>query len=186
MFQHPLHQHLLAFLLAFVLPLVAIFAWWGGFRSVSLETVQAGPYHYVYLEQRGDYARLPELAERARRELQAQGIPPGTPITVLYSNPDVVQMSERVGRAGFLVAQPVTPRPPLQFDVIPARTVLRARVQAGSLLAPSKLYAALDAHQQARGQGIVMPTVELYTPSDSLWRMGVMTVEMELRPGAAQ
>ncbi|MEW6678270.1 MAG: hypothetical protein AB1421_10150 [Pseudomonadota bacterium] len=176
-----LSRHLLAFLLAFVLPLVLIFAWWGGFRSVSLETGVAGPYRYVYLEQQGDYSKLPDLAEKVRKELDFQGIQAGMPITVLFSNPDMVDVGERVGRAGYLLPEGVQVKAPLKVDTISPRPVLKARIQAGSLLAPSKVYAALDAHQQARGRGIVMPTVELYEPADSPLQMGVLTVEMEDR-----
>ena len=181
MFQRPLSRHFLAFLLAFVLPLVAIFAWWGGFRSVTLETGVAGPYRYAYMEQKGDYSKLPDLAGKVRDELAAQGIEPGLPITVLYSNPDLVDVGERVGRTGYLLPEGAQPRTPLLQDTIHPRPVLKARIQAGSLLAPSKVYAALDAHQQARGRGIVMPTVEIYAPPASPLTMGVLTVEMEDR-----
>jgi hypothetical protein len=176
-----LTRHLLAFLLAFVLPLVAIFAWWGGFRDVTLESGVAGPYRYAYLEQKGDYSKLPELAGKVADELKAQKIEPGLPITVLYSNPDLVDVGERVGRTGFLLPEGAQVRPPLLQDTLNARPVLKARIQAGSLLAPSKAYAALDAHQQARGRGIVMPTVEIYESSGTPLRMGVLTVEMEDR-----
>lgn len=177
----PFLKHFLAFLLAFVLPLVAIFAWWGGFRDVSLSSGVAGPYRYAYLEQKGDYSKLPSLAKQVGNELAAQKIEAGQPITVLYSNPDLVDVGERVARAGFLLPAGATVRPPLLQDTIPARPVLIARIQAGSLLAPSKAYAALDRHQQARGKGIAMPTVEIYEPPGTPTQMGVLTVEMEER-----
>lgn len=181
MSSHPFLKHLIPFLLAFVLPLVAIFAWWGGFRSVTIEPGVAGPYVYAYLERKGDYSKLPDLAEEVARELAAQKIEPGLPITVLYSNPDLVDVGERVARTGFLLPAGVQVRPPLLRDTISARPVLTARIQAGSLLAPSKAYAALDAYQQARGRGIVMPTVEIYAPAGTPLKMGVLTVEMEDR-----
>lgn len=172
---------LVPFLLAFVLPLVAIFAWWGGFRSVSIEEDVAGPYTYAYLERKGDYSKLPELAGEVAEELAAQKIQAGLPITVLYSNPDLVDVGDRVGRTGFLLPAGAQVRLPLMQDTIPARPVIIARIQAGSLLAPSKAYAALDRHQQARGRGIAMPTVEIYESSGSPLRMGVLTVEMDQR-----
>jgi hypothetical protein len=178
---HPFFRHLLPFLLAFVLPLVAIYAWWGGFRSVSIEMGMGGPYVYAYLEQQGDYAKLPDLAVEVAKALSAQGVKAGLPITVLYSNPDLVEVGKRVGRTGYLLPPGARVRPPLQQDIIPARPVLIARIQAGILLAPGKAYAALDAYQQARGRGIVMPTVEIYAPSGTPLKMGVLTVEMEDR-----
>lgn len=178
-------RHVLPFLLAFVLPLLAIFAWWGGFRAVTIEPGVAGPYTYAYLEQQGDYSKLPALAGEVGRELAAQKIQTGLPITVLHSNPDLVDVGQRVGRTGFLLPEGVRVRPPLMQDRIPARSVLVARIRAGSLLAPSKAYAALDRYQQARGRGIVMPTVEIYFPAASPLAMGTLTVEMEDRPQPA-
>ncbi len=173
------YKKFLPFLLAFVLPLVAVYAWWGGFNPVGIRTEVRGPYTYAYLERTGDYANLPKLADEAYRALKAQGVEPGLPVTVLYSNPDLVPKAERRARAGFLVAPGSAVAPPLELDTIPARPVLAARVQAGLLLAPSRAYQALDEHLQARGQGIRMPTVEIYEASGSVLKMGVLTVEME-------
>lgn len=177
----PFLKSFVPFLLAFVLPLVTIFAWWGGFRSVHIEPGMAGPYTYAYLEQKGDYSKLPDLAGKVAKELAAQKIEAGQPITVLYSNPDLVDVDKRVGRTGYLLPPGVQVRPPLMQDTISARPVLTARIQAGSLLAPGKAYAALDDYQQARGRGIVMPTVEIYAPSGTPLKMGMLTVEMEDR-----
>lgn len=170
----------LPFLLAFVLPLVLIYAWWGGFNPISIAETTAGPYTYAYLEQKGDYSKLPALAVEVRNELAAAKLTPGNPITVLYSNPDLVDVGERRARTGFLVPSGSQVRPPLAIDTIPARHVLAVQVQAGSLLAPSRAYLALDQYLQARGQGIRMPTVEFYEPAGSPLRMGRLSVEMAL------
>jgi hypothetical protein len=170
----------LPFLLAFVLPLVLVYAWWGGFNPVSIAESTAGPYTYAYLEQKGDYSKLPELAVEVRKELAAARLAPGNPITVLYSNPDLVDVGERRARTGFLVPPGTPVKPPLEVDTIPARRILAVQVQAGSLLAPGRAYLALDRYLQARGQGIRMPTVEFYEPADSAIRMGRLTLEMEL------
>lgn len=170
----------LPFLLAFVLPLVLIYIWWGGFNPVLIQESTAGPYTYAYLEQKGDYSKLPELAAEVRREMAAAKLAPGNPITVLYSNPDMVKVGDRLARTGYLVPPGSQAKQPLRIDSLPARRVLVVKVQAGNLLAPSRAYLALDRYQQARGQGIRMPTVEFYEPSDSPLRMGWLTVEMAL------
>lgn len=175
------YKKFLPFLLAFVLPLLAIYAWWGGFNPVTIETGVRGPYTYAYLEHSGDYSKLPERVVEARQALLAAKVAPGQPITVLYSNPDLVDVGERRARTGFLVAPGTRLPPPLLVDTLPARPVLLARVRAGSLLAPGRAYAALDQYLQARGQGIRMPTVEIYEPADSVLRMGQLTVEMEVQ-----
>jgi hypothetical protein len=169
---------LLPFLLAFVLPLLGIYTWWGGFNPAQIEESVAGPYTYAYLESNGDYSKLPDKAVEARAALRASGIAAGKPITVLYSNPDLVNVGDRRARTGFLVPAGSKVPLPLEIDTISARPVLLVRVRAGSMLAPGRAYAALDAYLQAHGKGIQMPTVEIYEASDSVLRMGQLSVEM--------
>ena len=169
----------LPFLLAFVLPVIAVYAWWGGFSPVDISEGVRGPYTYAYLEHTGDYSKLPEVADEARGLLK--GVAHGLPITVLYSNPDLVDVGKRRARIGYLVAAGVKVRAPLRIDAVPARPVLIAKVRAGHLLAPSRIYPALDRYMQARGGGIRMPTVEIYEPSGTPLRMGLLTVEMPIQ-----
>jgi hypothetical protein len=170
----------LPFLLAFVLPLLATYTWWGGFNPVSIEEAVAGPYDYAYLESKGDYSKLPDATVKAAAALRASGIDFGKPITVLYSNPDLVDVSDRLARTGFLVPPGSKVPLPLEIDSIPARPVLLVRVRAGSMLAPGRAYAALDEYLQARGKGIQMPTVETYEAAESKLRMGQFSLEMNL------
>lgn len=167
------------FLVAFVLPLIVVFAWWGGFNPVEITPNQVrGPYTYAYLEHRGDYAKLPDEQAKVEKSLKAAGIQPGHAITLLYSNPDVVNVGDRIGRTGYLVPEGTKVAEPLKVDQVPARPVLLVGVRAAVLLAPSRAYHALDKHMQARGQGIRMPTVEIYEPSAGPFAMGRLTVEM--------
>jgi hypothetical protein len=177
-------KRLAPFLLAFVLPLLIVFVWIGGFNGVDLSQATRGPYTYAYLERSGDYAKLPDIQLEARQALDQQGIKHGLGIVVLYSNPDVVAQGERRARAGYLVAPGSAVAEPLKLDTLAARPVLLARVQASARLAPSKAYSALDSYQQARGRGIVMPTVEIYQPADTPYVMGVLSVEMPLAEAA--
>lgn len=172
------YKKFLPFLLAFVLPILAIYAWWGGFSHVDIQEGVRGPYTYAYLEQNGDYSKLPDLAEEVRGLLKDSKVAYGLPITVLYANPDLVDVGKRRARTGYLVASGAQVRAPLQIDSLPARPVLIAQVHAGLLLAPSRVYPALDRYLQARGGGIRMPTVEIYQPSGTLIRMGLFSVEM--------
>jgi len=169
----------LPFLLAFVLPLLLLYAWWGGFAAVEISPALRGPYTYAYLEQTGDYAKLPDLELKAEQAFRAQGIALGRPITVLLSNPDTVIVTQRRARVGYEVAPDTRVEAPLAMATVPSRSVLEVRVQAGRALAPGRAYAALDAYLQAQGRGIVMPTVEHYQPAQARYRMGVFTVEMD-------
>lgn len=173
------YKRFLPVLLAFILPILLVYAWWGGFNPVDIRTEVRGPYVYAYLEHTGDYAKLPKMLEGVRQQLKGQGITPGLPITVLYSDPAVVAKSERQARIGCLVPAGTVVKAPMQVDSIPARSVLVAEVQAGMLLAPSRAYQALGNHLEPQGKAIRMPTVELYAASDNVMEMGVLTVEME-------
>jgi hypothetical protein len=174
-------RRLAPFLLAFVLPLILIYAWWGGFNPVDIRETTGGPYTYAYIEHIGDYAKLPDKQVEARNALNAQKITPGLGVTVLYSNPDIVAKHARQARTGYLVAPGTQAAEPLRVDTIPARPVLRARVKAGVLLAPSRAYAALDGYLQELDRGIAMPTVEIYAPADTAYSMGTLTLEMATR-----
>ena len=66
-------KHWIPFLLAFVLPLILIFWWWGGFNPASFELAQRGPYHYVYMSQKGDYYKLPEKQQEVLKLSAAAG-----------------------------------------------------------------------------------------------------------------
>jgi hypothetical protein len=171
------------FLTAFVLPLVIIYAWWGGFNPVSIEPNQMrGPYAYAYLEQRGDYSKLPDLQGKVGQALANQRIAPGQPITVLYSDPDLVNVGERLARTGYLIPTGIQLPPPLKQDVVPARPVLLVQVRTAIMLAPSRAYQALNAYLKARGEHLRMPTVEIYQGSGSPWKNGTLSVEMANAP----
>ncbi len=174
------YKKFLPFLLAFVLPILVVYAWWGGFSPVEIRQEVRGPYTYAYLEHTGDYSKLPEVAEEVRDRLRDGKVAHGLPITLLYSNPDLVDVGKRKSRTGYLVAPGTQVRAPLQIDSMPVRPVLLAQVKAGPLIAPSRAYPALDSYLQARGEGIRMPTLEIYESSGSPLRMGLLTVEMPL------
>jgi hypothetical protein len=168
------------FLLAFVLPLTLVYAWWGGFNPVEFSETVRGPYRYAWIDHVGDYSKLPDIQQKVAVALEKQGIAHGLPITVLLDDPVRVPVTERRARAGYLVDPGVTVAAPLQVDEIPARRVLLLGVNAAHLLAPSRAYSRLDAVLSERGETIRMPTVELYEASDSALRMGRLSVEMPL------
>lgn len=173
------YKRLLPFLLAFVLPLIAVYAWWGGFNRVEIGVEMRGPYSYAFVEHIGDYAKLADQLPRVRELLERAGIQPGAAFSVLYSHPDVVARSERRARVGYLVASGAVVPAPLQIDTLPARRVLVARVRAAMLLAPSRAYQALHDHLRQEGKTIAMPTVEIYEASGSVFRPGLLTVEAQ-------
>lgn len=168
----------LPFLLAFVLPLVLVYAWWGGFNPVSVRVETRGPYTYAYVEHTGDYAKLADRLPAVRRALERGGIEPGAAFAVLYSHPEQVPRDERQARIGFLVPADSHVTPPLKLDTVPPRRALVAEVEAAWLLGPSRAYQALHEALAAQGRKIRMPTVEIYETSSSVWRQGRLSVEV--------
>lgn len=175
-----LNTFLKPFLLAFVLPLILVYAWWGGFNAVSIEETVRGPYRYAFLTHVGDYSKLPDIQQKVAVALERQGLQHGLPITVLLDDPAVVEVNARRARTGYLLAADVQVAEPLQVDTLPARQVLLLQVEAAHLLAPSRAYSHLFDWLEQRGTAIRMPTVELYEASDSALKMGRLSVEMEL------
>lgn len=172
-------KHWLIVLIAFVLPLVLVFAWWGGFSRVEIIEAERGPYRFVYLDHRGDFSKLPETQARVRALLAEQKIGHGAAITVLLDDPRKVPSRDLRARTGYLVGPGIEVREPLKLGEIPRRPVLVAKVRAAALLAPSKAYQALYEYLKARQRDIRMPTVEIYDSPPEVYRVGELSVEME-------
>jgi len=166
-------KHWLPFLLAFVLPLILIYWWWGGFNQASFEIVQRGPYHFAYMTQKGDYSKLPEKQQEVLGRLQQQGVAAGTPITLLLNDPRTTPKRDWSAQTGYLVDAQARVSEPLALGDVPARQALVVKVKAQLLLAPGKAYAALMDYLDTRHMKFNLPTVELYQD-------GVLTVEMSL------
>ena len=168
-----------AFLLAFVLPLIGVYWWWGGFNSAKVTDGESGPYFYAYLEHSGDIAKLPKTQEKVFRLLKQAGIEPAETVTVLLTDPRKTAKRDQRARTGYRI--PLDAKLPAELfsDVLPRRRVLSAKVQAAAMLAPGKAYQALHDHLKKRGLDITLPAVEIYRPSGTPTRVGELTVEIE-------
>jgi hypothetical protein len=166
-----------AFVLAFVLPLLGVFWWWGGFNSVSVTETEAGPYRYAYLDYDGPISNLRKAQRKAMDAFNAARVEAGDTINVILSDPRAAGGKVRA-QVGYTLADDAPLPHGLQDGRIERRPVYRAQVQAVVLLAPSKAYQALSDVLEPRGQTIVMPTVELYRPAGQANRVGTFTLEM--------
>lgn len=166
-----------AFLLAFVLPLLAVFWWWGGFNTVSVTETEAGPYRYAYLDYEGPISNLRKSQRAALDKFTAANVAAGDTISVVLTDPRAAEGKVRA-QVGYTLADSAPVPEGLSEGRIERRPVYAARVQAAVLLAPSKAYQALSDTLEARGQAIVMPTVELYRPAGQANRVGSFTLEM--------
>ena len=168
----------LAFLLAFVLPLIGVYWWWGGFNSASVTEGESGPYFYAYLEHAGDIAKLPKTQEKVFALLKQAGIEPAETITVLLTDPRVTAKAEQRARTGYRIPLDVKFPSELKIDILARRRVLSASVHAAAMIAPSKAYQALYDYLKKRDLDITLPTVEIYRPSGTPTRVGELTVEI--------
>ena len=166
-------------LFAFVLPLLMVYGWWGGFNSVRIEQGERGPYTYAYLEHNGKLSKLPGTQQKVWQALNAQGLNPGSSINVLFDDPRHVASGKLRAHTGYLIEPTETIRAPLLRGEIAKRSVLIGRVQAAALLAPGKTYQALFDYLKTQQRDISMPTVEIYISPLEVTRVGEFTVEMQ-------
>lgn len=167
-----------AFVLAFVLPLVGVFWWWGGFASVSVTRTEAGPYRYAYMEYEGPISNMRKTQRSAFQKFTAAKVPAGDTINVILTDPRAANGKVRA-HLGYLLSESAPVPAGTREGRIERRPVYAARVQAAVLLAPSKAYQALSEHLGAEGRSLVMPTVELYKPAGQANRIGTFTLEMD-------
>lgn len=161
------------FLLAFLLPTLLVLWWWGLFRSATIKVAERGPYHYAYLEAQGAYSKLASRQQEVAFELRKQGIAAGSSFTLILDDPRTTKTDERHARTGYLIDTGATPRPPLAVETIPARRVVVVQIKAHPLIAYGKAYGTLLDYSKKQGEGLHMPTVEIYSSS-------VLSVEMPL------
>lgn len=167
-----------AFALAFVLPLLAVFWWWGGFRSVSVEETEAGPYRYAYLDYAGPISNIRQSQRKALDKFTAAKVTAGDTISVILTDPRADNGKVRA-HLGYILADRAPVPEGLKEGRIAQRPVYAAQVQAAVLLAPSKAYQALSDTLAPHGKKIVMPTVELYHPAGQPSQIGTFTLEMD-------
>ncbi len=166
-----------AFVLAFVLPLLAVFWWWGGFNAVSVTEAEAGPYRYAYLDYEGPISDMRKSQRAAMNKFKAASVEAGDTISVILDDPRAAKGKVRA-QLGYILAEDAPIPEGLKEGRIERRPVYAAQVQAAVLLAPSKAYQSLSDTLEPRGKTIVMPTVEVYRPAGQASRIGTFTLEM--------
>ncbi len=167
-----------AFLLAFVLPILAVFWWWGGFSTVAVTETEAGPYRYAYLDYEGPISNMRKSQRTALDKFTEARVAAGDTISVILTDPRASNGKVRA-QLGYILAADAAVPAGLKEGRIERRPVYAARVRAAVLLAPSKAYQALSDTLKSHGKAIVMPTVELYRPAGQADRIGQFTLEMD-------
>ena len=166
-----------AFVLAFVLPLVGVYWWWGGFSEVSVAETEAGPYRYAYLDYEGPISNMRKTQRKALGAFTAAKVEAGDTISVILTDPRATNGKVRA-QLGYTLTDSAAIPQGLKEGRIERRPVLAAQVRAAVLLAPSKAYQALSNALEPQGKTITMPTVERYRPAGQANRIGTFTLEM--------
>ncbi len=168
----------LGFVFAFILPLVLVLTWWGAFNHTDVRETQSEPFRYAYIDFYGNLADLSDVQDKLATTLVSQHVTPHNPVTILYTDPRVTKKNEQRARVGYLIDADTVVTMPVKVAVMPERHVLRATVQASLSLAPGMAYQALYNYLKPRGEDIRLPTVEIYTPGQSIGQMGTLTIDM--------
>jgi effector-binding domain-containing protein len=166
-----------AFVLAFVLPLLAVFWWWGGFNAVSVTETEAGPYRYAYLDYEGPISNMRKPQREVLEKFTQSQVVPGDTINLILTDPRATHGKVRA-QVGYTLSESATIPAGLKEGRIPRRPVYVAEVHAVVLLAPSKAYQKLADTLESQGKGLTMPTVELYRPAGQSNRVGHFRLEM--------
>jgi hypothetical protein len=164
-----------AFLLAFVLPILAVYWWWGGFAPVTVAETDTAPTRYAYLAYDGPIDNMRKTQNKALEKFKQAGVAAGDTFAVILTDPRATQGKVKAHLGYTLAASAAVPEG-LTEGRIERRAARTASVQAAILLAPSKAYQALsDRYGEA---AIKMPTVERYRPAGHVGGTGVFTLEV--------
>lgn len=168
-----LNKQWVAFLLAFVVPLILIFWWWGAFNRATVEIAQRGPYRYAYVDNLGDYTDLPQKQQDMAKRLRDQGVECGATVMALYDDPRFTAKKKQRARVGCMIDSAARVHEPIMVAEVPARKVVLARVNAQPLMAPGKAYSALLDYLEQNHIPFKLPTLEIFQNRE-------LAVEMEL------
>ncbi len=166
-----------AFVLAFVLPLLAVFWWWGGFNAVSVSEIEAGPYRYAYSDYEGPISNMRKSQRTVLDKFSLAKVEAGDTINLILTDPRAANGKVRA-QVGYTLSETAAVPAGLKEGRIERRPVYAAQVQAVVLLAPSKTYQALADTLEPQGKILTMPMVELYRPAGQSNRVGHFTLEM--------
>ena len=167
------------FILFFVLPVIAMLAWWGLFSSASLEVGVSPAYDYVYLDAEGPYSKLSSKQNEVLFYMKQQNIAHGAAISIVLTDPRTTSYKELLARAGFVVDHAVEVKEPLKLGHIDPQKVVIAEIKAHPLLAYGKTYSVLLDYCKKHDMKLQLPTVELFDHS-------VLRVEMPLENKAGE
>lgn len=162
------------FLLAFLLPLLMVFWWWGAFATPGVTIVPRKALHYAYLVSAGDYSKAEDKQREVRDLLKQQGVAAGQSLTLIEHDPRSTPVSQRRAQAGVVISDGAHVDAPLQEGTLPARAALVVSARGHPFFVYGKAYGALLDYLGQHGLTLQLPVAE--TTRDN-----TLTIEMMLK-----
>ena len=147
---------------------VAVLYYIGFFNSTRIELTEKGPYTIVCLDNTGPYYKTIKKIQKVKQLLG------GTPVKILdscglyYDDPKSVPQDKLRSKAGVIVKDIVTARPPLKILTIPRRQVVVGVVKASPGLVGTKVYPKLQDWLWRKGLTGGTPSLEIYHKNGSV------------------
>jgi hypothetical protein len=162
-------------LLAFLLPILAAFWWWGAFDRPEVQVSKREAVHYAYLVSQGDYSKVEDRQREVLDLLKRQNIQAGEPLTLIETDPRTTPGPQRKAQAGIAIPPEAQPQPPLLHAVLPERDALVVSASGHPFFVYGKAYGALIAYLGEHGQRLRLPIAETV-------KKNTLTIEMALEP----
>jgi len=163
------------FILAFVLPILVVFWWWGAFSTPDVQTLQRPALRYAYLVSEGDYSKVEDKQREVGDMLKQQGIEAGQAITLIEDDPRNTPAAKRRAQAGVVISAQANPKTPLLVGDLPERRALIVSAKGHPFFVYGKAYGALLNYLDQHGMKLQLPVAES-THANTL------TIEMALNP----
>jgi DNA gyrase inhibitor GyrI len=170
----------LAFLLFLtILFTLGVLTYIGFFSKARIELAEKGPYTIVCLSNTGPYYKTIKKIEKVKQMLA------GTPVRILepcglyYDNPRTVPQNKLRSKAGVLVKDIVSAKPPLEIVTIPKRQVAVGTIKANPGLVGVKVYPKLKEWLWQKGFQGGTPALEIYHKN------GTVECQIPIVPAAA-
>lgn len=162
------------FLLAFVLPLLVVFWWWGAFSTPEIKVEQRNALRYAYLVSEGDYSKAEDKQHEVADLLKQQKITAGQAITLIEDDPRKTPSTQRHARAGIVIDANAQPAAPLLVGDLPQRQAVVVSARGHPFIVYGKAYGALLSYLDTHGLALELPVAE--TAHEN-----TLTIEMALR-----
>lgn len=163
------------FFLAFILPILVVFWWWGAFSTPDVQTLRLPAQHYAYLVSEGDYSKVEDKHHEVKDMLKQQGIEAGQMITLIEDDPRSTPSTKRRAQAGVVIAPQARPAPPLLIGDLPERQAVVVNARGHPFFVYGKAYGALLDYLKQHGMNLQLPVAETV-------HKNTLTIEMTLKP----